>query len=278
MGTRSKRKVSKSAPPPPHSQAVFSPKVTRFMTTRRTSGVSPPAVGAKATSPNTGPCSPAVRNSSAPPATKSDGALPSLSSVMPSTLPPNDPIEPPRAPDHKGKNKASDITDSLGSSPYIVPLPRDTVDLSYNLANPTSRMIKGSAAAPSSLADTPIPSISSTPSLVELENLFVGVAQALGIYVEPLHASVARWHAVPELGGADDPLNTFRGLAGQLPDQDEEISALLRNVLLRWQYPHRLSLWESLVQQLPSFSMKEFVLDTTDIKKMGTGLDATFAI
>ncbi|KAF9497274.1 hypothetical protein BDN71DRAFT_1505014 [Pleurotus eryngii] len=155
-------------------------------------------------------------------------------------------------------------------------------------------MTKGSTAVPSSLADTPIPSISSTPSLrslvwdrssslsfllrVELENLFVGMAQALGIYVEPLHASVAQWHTVPELGGADDPLNTFRGLAGQLPNQDKEISTLLHNVLLRWQYPHRLSLWESLVQQPLSFSMKEFMLNATDIKKMGTGLDATFAI
>ncbi|KAF9491492.1 hypothetical protein BDN71DRAFT_1579448 [Pleurotus eryngii] len=252
------------------------------MTTRRTSGVSPPAVGAKATSPNTGPRSPAARNSSAPPATKSDGALPPLSSVMPSALPPNDPTELPQAPDHKGKNKASDVADSLGSSPYIVPLPHDMVDLSYDLANPTSRMIKGSAAAPSSLADTPIPSISSTPSLrslmqdrssspsfllgVEPENLFVSVVQALGIYIEPLHTSVARWHTVPELGGADDLLNAFGGLAGQLPNQDEEISALLRNVLLRWRYPHRLSLWESLAQQLPILAVQQILSSLSELR------------
>ncbi|KAF9488515.1 hypothetical protein BDN71DRAFT_1357014, partial [Pleurotus eryngii] len=75
-----------------------------------------------------------------------------------------------------------------------------------------------------------------------------------------------------------DPLNAFGGLAGQLPNQDEEISSLLHDVLLRWQYPHHLSLLESLVQQLPSFCMKEFVIDAMDVKKMGTGLNATYTV
>ncbi|KAF9493797.1 hypothetical protein BDN71DRAFT_1508287 [Pleurotus eryngii] len=202
MGTHSKCKVSKSAPPPPHSQGVFSPKATLSMTTHKTSGVSPPAAGAKAMNPSTGPHSPTACNLSAPPATKSDMTLPPLSSVTPSVPSSDDPTDPSQALDHKGKNKASDIADSLGSSPYIVPLPCDTVDLSYNLTNSTSCMTKGPSTLPLSSADTPIPLISSTPSLrflvhdrssspsflleVEQENLFVGIAQAYSIYVESL--------------------------------------------------------------------------------------------
>ncbi|KAF9497354.1 hypothetical protein BDN71DRAFT_1429538 [Pleurotus eryngii] len=241
MGTHSKCKALLSAPPPPHSKVIYSPKVTRSMTSHKTSRVNPPHFS-----------------------------------------------------DVKGKGKAVNAVNSLGSSPYIVPLPHETVDLSYDLANPTSRMTKGQPAASSPLADMPIPLISSTPSLfllvhdqssspsfllgVELENLFIGVAQALDIYVEPLQASVTQWHTVPKLGGADDLLNMFGGIAGRLPDQDKETSLLLRNVLLRWWYPHCLSHWDSLAQQLLNLCMKELIIEAMDLKKMGSGLEAVFTV
>ncbi|KAF9490561.1 hypothetical protein BDN71DRAFT_1434638 [Pleurotus eryngii] len=206
MGTRSKRKASLSVPPSPHSKAIYLPKVTRSMTPRKMSGASPPVSDANTMTLSTGPCMPSTWNSSAPPATKSNMALLPLNAATPSVPSSEDQANPPCSSDIKGKGKAVDAVDSLESSSYIVPLPHETVDLSYDLANPTSCMTKGQPVASSPLANMPIPLISSTPSLcslvhdrssspsfllgVELENLFIGVAQVLGIYVEPLQVLV----------------------------------------------------------------------------------------
>ncbi|KDQ28328.1 hypothetical protein PLEOSDRAFT_1104993 [Pleurotus ostreatus PC15] len=291
MGTRSKRKTSKSAPPPPHSQAVFSPKVLRSMTTRKPSGASAlPAVGGTPVAGGTNvPAVPRVttsRASSVPPSAKVSPAQPSPVPVeTPSSgvLLEAEATPPPAASTSKGKGKSVQLPplSSLDSSPHMplhLPAPQapSVVDLSYDLRNPTSRMSASRSKATLSAPASPTPSLaslipnpSSTPGSLLLSseppNLFLGVASVYGILVESLPESVERWHVVPN--GAEDPLESFGGKGGLLPDQSADTSALMRQVLLRWRSPHRLLHWDNLSVDLPGLIARELLVKATDFKE-----------
>ncbi|KAF9549473.1 hypothetical protein CPC08DRAFT_595857, partial [Agrocybe pediades] len=50
-----------------------------------------------------------------------------------------------------------------------------------------------------------------------------------------------------------DPLKEFGAVEGLLPDRPPEEAMLLRDIVIRWTYPHLMCLWESLPQGVELF-------------------------
>ncbi|KAF9541308.1 hypothetical protein CPC08DRAFT_606734, partial [Agrocybe pediades] len=50
-----------------------------------------------------------------------------------------------------------------------------------------------------------------------------------------------------------DPLEEFGAVNGYLPDRPAEEAMMLRDIVIRWSYPHLMCLWESLPQGVKSF-------------------------
>ncbi|KAJ8690440.1 hypothetical protein PTI98_011867 [Pleurotus ostreatus] len=308
MGTRSKRKASKSAPPPPHSQAVYSPKNLRSMTSRKASGTSvPPTVGGTAAAAAAAVGSagtaalykaPVSRVSSAPPSVKSTTARlsPANAESTSSGILLETGTPPPVTSTDKGKGKEAPLPplNSLDSSPYITSYPHtphipSVVDLSYCLPNLTSRMPGGPPRVDSRTSMAILASL--TPSLTSLlpdpsaapgslllspapQNLFAGPAARFNIWVEPLADLVERWHIAPK--EAEDPLDRFGGRDRLLPDQTEETSTLMRQMLLWWRTPHRLMYWDSLAQDLPRMISTDFTLQRSDFREATDAADTKY--
>ncbi|KAJ7473553.1 hypothetical protein FB451DRAFT_1468458 [Mycena latifolia] len=81
----------------------------------------------------------------------------------------------------------------------------------------------------------------------EYEHLFQGNGRVLDIFKEPLYASVEQYHE--EFDPASllaDPMAYYGAVNGELPYCDSAASESLRDVLTRYQTPHRNFLWERL--------------------------------
>ncbi|KAJ7454118.1 hypothetical protein FB451DRAFT_1408461 [Mycena latifolia] len=95
-------------------------------------------------------------------------------------------------------------------------------------------------------------SISSTSSrsrvMKDYPPLFKGPAAVFDLFEEPLHSSVERYHELydPESTLQYDPLVRFGALDGRLPNRSHEESMALRDVLIRYSFPHLELLWETL--------------------------------
>ncbi|KAJ7446731.1 hypothetical protein FB451DRAFT_1054836, partial [Mycena latifolia] len=78
--------------------------------------------------------------------------------------------------------------------------------------------------------------------------LFKGPAAIFDLFEEPLHSSVERYHELydPESTLQYDPLVRFGALDGRLPNRSHEESMALRDVLIRYSFPHLELLWETL--------------------------------
>ncbi|KAJ6483743.1 hypothetical protein C8R47DRAFT_1131852 [Mycena vitilis] len=86
----------------------------------------------------------------------------------------------------------------------------------------------------------------------EYPKFFAGSGKVLGLFKEPLYASVDRFHGAydPEDNTIDDPLIYYGAEDGVLPGMTEEVSMDFRDALIRYQFPHRQFLWSSLEEAI----------------------------
>ncbi|KAF9542389.1 hypothetical protein CPC08DRAFT_650220, partial [Agrocybe pediades] len=62
-----------------------------------------------------------------------------------------------------------------------------------------------------------------------------------------------RYHETYDPLADRDPLEEFGAVGGLLPDRPAEEAMMLRDIVIRWSYPHLMCLWESLPQGVNSF-------------------------
>ncbi|KAJ7160891.1 hypothetical protein C8R46DRAFT_1038102 [Mycena filopes] len=82
----------------------------------------------------------------------------------------------------------------------------------------------------------------------EGERFFQGAGRSLPLYKETLSESVERYHNVYDSKSKtdEDPLLYYGAVGGELPGYDSAASLLLREVVMRYQYPHKSFDWERL--------------------------------
>ncbi|KAF8176550.1 hypothetical protein BJ912DRAFT_857340, partial [Pholiota molesta] len=90
--------------------------------------------------------------------------------------------------------------------------------------------------------------------------VFDGIEQAahLDLYIEPLHWSVIKYHALYDPNSDVDPLHKFGAVDGYLPGRTPEECMELRDVVFRWTLPHNQFIWEDLPSAVETFAEYEF--------------------
>ncbi|KAJ7667257.1 hypothetical protein B0H17DRAFT_1336134 [Mycena rosella] len=82
----------------------------------------------------------------------------------------------------------------------------------------------------------------------EHARIFVSLAREIEIYDEDLSSSLLRYHPVYNPLTDDDPLLPYGSVDEVLPGKTSEETMVLRDVVMRWNLPHRLWNWETLEQ------------------------------
>ncbi|KAJ7129954.1 hypothetical protein C8R46DRAFT_1048964 [Mycena filopes] len=143
-----------------------------------------------------------------------------------------------------GPSAASDAANGGGAS--------NSGDVSFTTSY--SELTPGSSAAsqPGSPSPLDLNNESVTASLQqrnafspEAERFFQGAGRSLQLFKETLSESVDRYHNPydPKSNTDEDPLLYYGAVGGDLPGYDSAASLLLREVVMRYQYPHKSFDW-----------------------------------
>ncbi|KAJ7135529.1 hypothetical protein C8R46DRAFT_1047812 [Mycena filopes] len=157
-----------------------------------------------------------------------------------------------------GPSAASDAANGGGAS--------NSGDVSFTTSY--SELTPGSSAAsqPGSPSPLDLNNESVTASLQqrnafspEAERFFQGAGRSLQLFKETLSESVDRYHNPydPKSNTDEDPLLYYGAVGGDLPGYDSAASLLLREVVMRYQYPHKSFDWvQQILSALNAFLLK----------------------
>ncbi|KAF9544397.1 hypothetical protein CPC08DRAFT_730288, partial [Agrocybe pediades] len=114
-------------------------------------------------------------------------------------------------------------------------------------------------------------------TLTESSPIFKGisVAEDIPLYDEPIHNSIVRYHESFDPLSDRDPLEEFGAVNGYLPDRPAEEAMMLRDIVIRWTYPHLMCLWQDLPQGVKSFLKARVAI--TELVAYDLSNDSTFS-
>ncbi|KAJ7153267.1 hypothetical protein C8R46DRAFT_1042274 [Mycena filopes] len=93
----------------------------------------------------------------------------------------------------------------------------------------------------------------------EAERFFSGAGRSLLLFKESLPESVERYHNPydPTSNTDEDPLLYYGAVGGELPGYDSASSLLLREVVMRYQYPHKSFDWSRMSDLIDTVASKD---------------------
>ncbi|KAJ7175529.1 hypothetical protein C8R46DRAFT_1030575 [Mycena filopes] len=116
----------------------------------------------------------------------------------------------------------------------------------------------------------------------EAERFFTGAGRSLLLFKESLPESVERYHNPydPASNTDEDPLLCYGAVGGELPGYDSASSLLLREVVMRYQYPHKSFDWARMSDLIDTITSKDgevLIMPTANIAAGSRGFALNLA-